>query len=131
MGELFSGGQVRLLEQALSRAVLRQEALANNVANADTPGFKRQEVCFPEELRRAQARLALARSHSGHLGASGEAMSARVTRQLTSGREDGNNVDLEYELASLAENSLWYQAVIRQLGVRFQLWRTVITEGRG
>jgi len=130
MGDPFSTWQVRGLERALSAAARRHEALANNVANADTPGYKRQDVHFLGELRRAQERLALTRSHPDHLGGAGGAVSARVVRDTTTGRPDGNNVDIEFELASLAENGLWYQALLRQLGAKFSMWRTVITEGR-
>lgn len=130
MGGPFSTWQVRGLERALEVAVRRHEALASNVANADTPGYKRQDVRFAVELERAQQRLALVRTDPGHLSAPGRTESVRVVRETTAGRPDGNNVDIEYELASLAENGLWYQALIRQLGAKFAMWRTVITEGR-
>jgi flagellar basal-body rod protein FlgB len=130
MGDPFSTWQIQGLERALEVAVRRHEALASNVANADTPGYRRQDVRFAEELQRAEQRLALVRTDPGHLPAPGRSATVRVEREATVGRPDGNNVDVEFELASLAENGLWYQALIRQLGARFAMWRTVITEGR-
>ncbi|MDI6895091.1 MAG: flagellar basal body rod protein FlgB [Bacillota bacterium] len=130
MGEPFSTWQVRGLERALEAAVRRNEALADNVANADTPGYKRQDVPFATELRRAGEKLALARTDPAHLPGPRPAAVTPVVRETTTGRPDGNNVDIEFELASLAENGLWYQTLIRQLGARFAMWRTAITEGR-
>ncbi|MDI6823458.1 MAG: flagellar basal body rod protein FlgB [Bacillota bacterium] len=129
MGDPFSSWQVRGIERALAAAVRRHQALADNVANADTPGYKRQDVRFWGELQRAQERLAVTRTHPGHLPGAVPGNSPRVVRDSTAGRPDGNNVDIEFELASLAENGLWYQALLRQLGARFAMWRTVI-EGR-
>lgn len=129
-GGVFSPWQIGLLAEGLRTAAVRQEVLADNVANADTPGFKRREVRFGQELRRAQKLLPLATSDPRHMSPKRGPESVQVVRELTSGREDGNNVDIEFELASLAENGLWQQAMARQLSARFDIWRTVITEGR-
>lgn len=130
MSGTFTTWQVELLTRAMTVAARRQEALANNVANADTPGFKRSDVHFREELERAGRTLRLVTTDGRHLQPRRQDMAPVPVREMTSGRSDGNNVDLEYELASLAENGLWYQALTRQLSARFALWRTAITEGR-
>ncbi len=121
---------------ALSR---RHQVLANNLANADTPGYKRSEVDFAVNLAdaiQATEKPRLVTTSSGHLtGNRSDAdpgvfrfTERRVTE--TSGRPDGNNVDVEAEMAKLADNTVTYEAVARLLNDRFALLRTAISEGR-
>ena len=121
---------------ALSR---RHQVLANNLANADTPGYKRSEVDFAVNLAdaiQAADQPRLLTTSSGHLtGSRGDAdpgvfrfRERRVTE--TSGRPDGNNVDVEAEMAKLADNTVTYEAVARLMNDRFALLRTAIFEGR-
>lgn len=106
----------RLLSAALGAAALRQEALSHNLANLNTPGFKRLQVRFEDELRSATAP---------------DAVRPRVVRDtLTSGRPDGNNVDLERESVLIAENQIHYAALTRQMSEHLNRIRLVIFEGR-
>ena len=93
------------LEQALEGATLRQRALANNIANANTAGYKRTDVDFHSALAQAFG--------SADPGKSlGQVTFSPQTDTSTSTRADGNNVDMDAEMASLSENSLEYQALI-------------------
>lgn len=107
------------LEKALHSLALRHEVIANNVANVDTPFFKRSEVAFQEKLQsvlRGGEPSPLWRTHPRHLPQAApvdlrsfEPEVYQVTE--TVGRNDHNNVDLEIEMAKLAQNTLHYQAV--------------------
>ena len=126
-----------MLGGSLDAASLRQRVVAHNLANAETPGYRRFDVVFEELLaarQRAQARrqIPLRRTHPSHLDGLPQApVRPVVVRDTTSFvRNDGNNVDLERELALLAKNGLFYQAALRTLGARLGALRTVITEGR-
>lgn len=106
----------RLLEQGLQAATLRQHALVNNIANINTPGFKRTRVEFERQLAQALA--------------SGEdptkVQPLVVVEQDRTAGTDGNNVDLEAEMVRLVENQFWYAAMTRQLSDHFARLRLAI-----
>lgn len=104
-----------LLERALAAATLRQKVLANNVANVDTPGFKR----FDMAMRSALGQNA------------GIPLTNSVYQQShTSLRLDGNNVDIEQEMAFVAENEAYFNAVANSLSKQLATMRHIISEGR-
>lgn len=110
-----------LLHRSLDVAALRQRTIANNVANANTPGFKRSFVSFEEHVQSAIAR----RSLSEH------DLQPRLHQdRSTSMREDGNNVSVEHEMVLMAANTVQYQALAQQLSSRLSLLRYVINDGR-
>ncbi len=107
-----------LLERAMSGASLRQTALSNNIANANTAGYKRSDVDFASTLA----------------GAIGNGDSAQqidnvqfspVVDQST-GRADGNNVDIDTEMANLSENSVVYQTLVEVAKARIQIISSAI-----
>ncbi len=110
------------LERALDATWLRNEVISQNIANVDTPGYKRKEVRFEEYLDKE-----LGSSTGGD-----ENIPIRVTEDSTksSYRADGNNVDIENESALLAANSLRYNTLIQKMNGDFQRLRSVITGGR-
>lgn len=122
------------MERGLSAANLRQEVIADNLANVNTPNFKRSEVVFETLLARELygergGGLPLVRTHDRHLpvGKFGPAQ-ARVERDdATTMRVDRNNVDVDFEMASLAKNQIYYNAMTRQLGGFFSRLRSVMS----
>lgn len=136
MTEIFSTRTLLGLEKALEGTALRHRAIANNIANVDTPGYKRMEVYFEEELQRALSGNGIAgrRTHPAHLPI-GSADPAGVTPTVvtdpsTSYRLDGNNVDIDIEMAKLAKNTLLYNALVQEVAAELGRLRTAITEGR-
>lgn len=125
-----------VLQKGLDAAGERQRIMAHNIANVNTPLYKRKEVRFEEELRQAllgSSRLPLATTHPRHLGArpSLQDVSHEVKTDLQSSmRADGNNVDIEREMAMLAANQLNYNALVQLLSSRQASLRYVIHEGR-
>ncbi|MDI6870343.1 MAG: flagellar basal body rod protein FlgB [Bacillota bacterium] len=126
------------LERALDGSVLRHQAIAENLANVDTPRYKRLEVEFAAALKAALAKqgtgVPLTRTDPRHLPG-GQAPLAEaqpsVWRVLeTTGRADRNNVDLDAEMVKLAENTLLYNSLTQVLGRRLAMQRFVINEGR-
>ena len=116
------------LQEALSGQAARQRAVADNLANVDTPGYRPQTVAFEDQLRAAL--------QQADDTPSSEAM-ARVERvrpqeQAYAGpalRRDGNAVDLESEMVTLAESTLHSSALIRLLAHKLSMLRSVVTEG--
>jgi len=110
-----------LLFRAMDAAALRQRVVANNVANANTPGFKRSFVSFEEHVRDAITR--------GNVTPA--SLQPKVhTDRITAMRDDGNNVNIDHEMVVMAANAIQFQALSQQLSDRFSLYRYVINEGR-
>ena len=132
MKGLFSGA-IRTLEAAIRLRVRRQAVLAANVANVDTPGYKAKDIRFREAMERYLGlaepdELPLAVTRPGHLPAYGENPSQGL---IVESREEGtpNNVDLDQEMARLAENNLEYQAAVQALIKELELLKNAVTEG--
>lgn len=116
--ELFDTTQAAL-EKALVGSALRHRLIAGNIANANTPGFKRSDLDFASALARAL-----------DAGSSPQQIAALdLVPQLdtqTSARADGNNVDLDAEMAALHENSVTYQALAAVAKARLRMLEMAI-----
>jgi len=118
-----------LVSRSLKLRVLRHEVLASNVANVDTPGYRRKDVPF-EKLMRAylgEGELPLRRTRPEHLSLASPEVSPRVVEPEDVGTP--NNVSLEEEMSKLMENHLLYQATVQALIKEIQIMREAITEG--
>ena len=90
----------------------RQRVLAENVANANTPGYRARDLAPPNFERTLQASLALARTDTAHLGASaGGTQFAEAREPHYEVRPRGNGVSHEDEMLKLAGNQMDYDAV--------------------
>ena len=125
------------MERGLSAANLRHEVISDNLANVNTPNFKRSEVVFEELLAKElygdddKGKLQMVRTHDRHLPFKKfERAAARVERDDTTVmRVDNNNVDIDMEMASLAKNQLWYNAMTRSLGGYISRVKSVMQGG--
>ncbi len=108
----------------------RQEMLASNIANADTPHFKARDVDFKSAMQAALggsgvptvAAVGLARTQSGHLGGNDPSPydGAVKYRAEYQGAADGNTVNMDVERAAFAENALQVEALIMFVNKRFE-----------
>lgn len=120
--------------QALKLRAYRQQLLASNVANADTPNYKAVDINFEQELKRIAGKnsgsLKLETTNQSHLQSSGgNALSAKVLyRTNTEASIDGNTVNLDVERAKLAENAFRYENTVRGISGQF---RGLVTAIRG
>jgi flagellar basal-body rod protein FlgB len=126
---------ISYLEKGLNAAVLRQEVLANNIANVETPGFKKSIVVFEEVLQKTrqkqQLNSVLLKTNDRHLPWEFKLPEPKVvTLASTSMRNDFNNVDIDQEMALLAKNSIYFQALTEQIHRIFSGLKTVINGGR-
>ncbi|MGE5577766.1 MAG: flagellar basal body rod protein FlgB [Syntrophothermus sp.] len=137
--EFFSGVTDKLLRKGLDATALRHEVISNNLANVDTPRFKRSEVRFEDALRAAMApepeRLPMKITDPGHLEPKKRPSFAEVQPEVvqikeTTGRLDGNNVDIDAEMARLAENTILYNTMTQLVSRRLGMLRSAINEGR-
>jgi flagellar basal-body rod protein FlgB len=121
-----------LLESGLNGLGLRQKVLADNIANNDTPGFKRSDVNFEKYLQAAvKSREDVAASQEktalGKIVTAGISPQDFVERdESTSFRNDKNNVDIDLEMTRLAENNLHYNALITMLTSHLTILKGIV-----
>ncbi|MEI6231511.1 MAG: flagellar basal body protein [Planctomycetota bacterium] len=103
----------QLVTRWLDSTALRHRVISNNLANSDTPGFIRNDVSFNAELARATngARAGIAVSED----------------QTNEPRQDGNNVQVDQELAELSENALMQQMAVQVLQAKMSMNKVAIT----
>jgi flagellar basal-body rod protein FlgB len=106
----------------LSMRAYRQEVLASNIANADTPNYKAMDVDFSSVLGSTLEGVTLARTNSRHLETKGSGVAGVVPKYRTSVQPsiDGNTVDTDREQAAYAENALQYMFALQQLNGTIQ-----------
>ncbi|MDD3693123.1 MAG: flagellar basal body rod protein FlgB [Oscillospiraceae bacterium] len=111
-----------VMQKTLDALWLRQRIISNNIANIDTPGYKSREVKFEEYLNNLTPSVMLKEK---------DVPDARiVTRNDTSLREDGNNVDIDKESLELYRVQIQYEYMVRKLSDEFSNIKTVLMEGR-
>lgn len=104
----------------------RQQLLASNIANADTPHYKAMDIDFAKALQRVRSAVgtvALERTSPGHLAGSAAGPLVAVRPQYRSAVQpsvDGNTVDAHVEQAQFAENALQYMATLQFINSRIQ-----------
>ncbi|MGO4543869.1 flagellar basal body rod protein FlgB [Paenibacillus sp. 2TAB23] len=134
---LLNGAAFGRLEGALQAAEMRQRVISNNVANGDTPHFKRSEVLFEELLEQSmgnqQGQLIGKRTNQKHIAIGAASSSLPVpkviTDETTSMNNNENNVDIDREMSLQAKNQLSYNFYIQQINHEVKMMRTAI-EGR-
>jgi flagellar basal-body rod protein FlgB len=108
------------LERAISGASMRQSVLANNLANAETPGFRRMDVDFHDSLAQAMKSTDAAAI---------ESTSFTPRQDTQTMRADGNGVDIDTESAAMAKNGLEYEALVSVAKARIQITQSAMGVG--
>ena len=122
-----------ILEKALDAAWLRNEAISNNIANVNTPGYKKSYVKFEELMSDAVDKFQISGIKKDEkfipIGKDTKTtVSPEIVQEdFTSMRRDGNNVDIDVEMAELAKNSIKYNALIAQMSKEFSKIKMVIS----
>ena len=135
--QIMNSSNFNYLGRGLAAANLRQEVISNNIANVNTPNFKKSDVVFEELLAKEigmddSGRHPHVRTHDRHLpvGMIGGAKASIQEDDTTTMRVDNNNVDIDIEMASLAKNQLYYNAMATELGGYVNKLKNVITSGQ-
>ncbi|MFY9115403.1 MAG: flagellar basal body rod protein FlgB [Dethiobacteria bacterium] len=130
---LFNDVVMDRLAQGLDMATMRQKVTAHNLANLNTPRFKRSYISFEENLQKArEKRYEIRATHPRHFTTPpAEPVTPEIKVDDTVTRRiDGNNVDLEVEVLNMVTNQLRYNTLIQQSSNRFKTWQYVIHQGR-
>lgn len=149
MLEGLFGEHVTLLHSSLQGMEKRTAAINENLANIDTPNYKRKNVEFESELQRfrrfrgGRDNPYLAKTNSAHMGSIGltqtngmhfalgpmsldDVKPAIWRSDTTAFRNDGNNVDIDFEMSLLAQTEITYNAVATFMKNRFEGMKGVI-----
>lgn len=130
--KLFSG-TISTLENALNYSSTKQKVISQNISNADTPNYKAKNASFRNELQNAVGNsMETRRSDVRHFDFKGQSSNgiAITTNQNTSYNNNGNNVDIDKEMADLATNQIYYNALIERISGKFQTLQSVIRGGK-
>ena len=123
-------GFVNVLKAAADASWTREEVLTNNIANVDTPNYKRQDVDFTTYLRSALSRTnggsSSLTNRVNNLNYNDIAIKTYTDNSTLSYRLDGNNVDLSTENVELASEQINYNALIDSMNNEFSRFNTVL-----
>ncbi len=126
-----------LLEKGLDVESLRRKVISNNIANVDVPHYKRSEVNFESQLKRAlnegedassrlPAILTSDRHIPFHIPVDVKSVQPRINLDYnTTMRNDGNNVDAEKEMVDAAKNLMRYNAFVTSMNHNFRMLKFV------
>lgn len=114
-----------VLEDLLSWTSRRQQALAANVANLDTPGYRAKDYTFQQELQS----LNMTVTSGKHIAPVEDTSAARMVEVDTNVKPNGNSVNLERELTEITKNGLQYVTLVQYLNQRLRTLRAAIIEG--
>ncbi|MDQ7068929.1 MAG: flagellar basal body rod protein FlgB [Sulfurimonas sp.] len=126
-----------LLKDALNYRSMRQDMIASNIANADTPNYKPRDISFEKALMQKKAALLkndnntlkMAQTDSAHLKPQKESSSFKPTLFFRDGhmaRNDGNSVDIDVETTEMSKNSIMFNAVIGAMKKDGMIFKSVI-----
>jgi len=127
-----------LLASAMDYRAARQDMIASNIANVDTPYYKPRDISFQDALiekkneifnKDSSHQLKMATTNSKHLQAKEQSSSVKPTLYFRDGhmaRNDGNSVDLDVETTEMSKNSIMFNAVVQADKKAGMIFRSVI-----
>jgi len=123
----------KLSEKALDAAWLRNSTITQNISNIDTPGYKRKTVKFEEVLNKyTESGFKGLKTHEKHINIGRDSnidnikIRVETDNQNLSSRLDGNNVDIDTEMASMAKNTIKYYTLVQTISASLKRMKTVI-----
>lgn len=126
-----------LMQDALNYRSMRQDMIASNIANADTPYYKPRDISFESTLIQKKKEvfgdnshvLAMAKTDGAHLDAIPQLGSSQAMLFFRDGhmaRNDGNSVDIDVETSEMSKNSTMYNALIAAIKKDTMMYQSVI-----
>lgn len=119
------------LERGLHMSTAKNKAISQNIANVDTPHYKAKRVIFKDVLEQQKADIFQAkRTHEKHKPFSSNNHGHNVIENRhTLYNHNGNNVDMDHEMSTLAENQIYYNSLVDRFNGKMQSLQTVIRGG--
>ncbi len=125
--------QIDFQKQAMDVSSLRHDVISDNIANVETPNYKRKQVIFESILEEKldDTKFPIARTHKMHYGIERPTSSYYVKIDKSySNRIDKNNVNIDVEMANQAKNQITYSALVNQLSGQIVRMKLAIKGGR-
>lgn len=128
----------RFQQEALGLLSRRQDVLASNIANADTPGYQARDIDFSQQLKQAMDNSSMAKqsvslSLTSNKHIEGKSMpfddAQLLYRVPDQPSADGNTVDMDRERVNFADNAVKYQSGLTFLGADIKKMMTVLSQG--
>lgn len=122
----------KVLSRALDFRSAKQQVISGNLANVDTPGYKPKELRFEQELQRATEKNShdLTTTDPAHLSNSSDLMDKDFSIGTLVSEGETAQLNLDTEMAKMAQNNLLYEASVRLLSKKLQLLKTAIEGSR-
>lgn len=116
---------INLLEIMLDVSATKHKVIANNIANINTPGYKKMEVSFAEQLEKVIKDTSVSKfdAFQPKIVVSKEGTNVAI-------RNDGNNVDMDKEVSALMKNTLSYNVYTQLLAKKMELVKSAIENSR-
>jgi len=126
-----------LLKEAMNYRTARQDMIASNIANADTPNYKPRDISFEQALVAKKAdilkdnsmQLKMAQTNGEHIKPQKEESDYSPTLFFRDGhmaRNDGNSVDIDVETTEMSKNSIMFNALVGALKKDGMIYKSVI-----
>ena len=108
--QIFSGGSYQAVKQMLDMTSQRQEALAGNIANVETPGYRRVDLdrTAVADFQATMHAAAQSGNFAGSMHTGSRPVRTTLDPEATSARPDGNNVEIDHELLAMSQNTVEY-----------------------
>jgi flagellar basal-body rod protein FlgB len=126
--------EIGFMEQGLKLRSQRQQVLATNIANVDTPNYKAQDIDFKDAMKSALSSPGTTsgmattnnRHISGTAGGTGASLATTQPRKQLQNNADGNTVDMNVETVQFTENALQYETLVSMINGQFKNLNSVI-----
>lgn len=139
--QILHSSNFNYLPRAMTAATMRHEILSQNIANVNTPNYRRSVVDFEDALanelygneEETEGKLQMVRTRDNHLPAEHvpkHAVPTVIDDNTTIMRTDHNNVDIDIEMSSMLKNQLYFNALAGQFRAHVNKVRNVITSGQ-
>ena len=126
-----------IIDMALDYRAARQDMIASNIANADTPFYRPRDISFEDTLRAKKdeifkdnsSKLSLAQTNEAHIAPKSERSSSIATTFFRDGhmaKNDGNSVDIDVETTEMSKNKIMFNALISSRKKSAGIFRSVI-----
>ena len=134
--QILNSSNFDYLPRAMTAATIRHEVIANNIANVNTPNYRKSVVNFEDMLAREiygeepDGKLKMIRTHAKHLPHTPLNFRAEPTivqDNSTIMRVDDNNVDIDIEMATLTKNQIYYNAVVTEMSAHVARLKNAIS----
>lgn len=120
---------INVLDKAADASFVRNELINNNIANVDTPDFKRKDIVFESYLQKSLSGFGSLDRKVENLNGSLSSVNGSVYTdfKMLDYRKDGNNVDISTESGYLAENQIRYYSLLDSMSQEFSRIKTALT----